>query len=244
MDDILASVPSATDVRKALSKLKNGKAAGSCGILPEMLKYGCSDFVGLLKDLLNEVWLERRVLQEWVDAILVPIPKKGNLHSCDNWRGVALLDVVGKLAARIVQSRLQMVAERELPESQCGFRRGRGCTDMIFVVRQLAEKAVEHQAKQFFVFVDLRKAYDSVLREAMWMVLRKMGVPDVLVEIIKSFHSDMKARVRLDGELLEEIEVTNGLRQGCTMAPSLFNLYACAVADRWTERSKIWRALA
>ena len=238
VDDILASVPSATDVRKALSKLKNGKAAGSSGILPEMLKYGCSDFVGLLKDLLNEVWLERRVPQEWVDAILVPIPKKGNLHSCDNWRGVALLDVVGKLAARIVQSRLQMVAERELPESQCGFRRGRGCTDMIFVVRQLAEKAVEHQAKQFFVFVDLRKAYDSVPREAMWMVLRKMGVPEVLVEIIKSFHSDMKARVRLDGELLEEIEVTNGLRQGCTMAPSLFNLYACAVAERWTERVK------
>ena len=143
------------------------------------------------------------------------------------------MDVVGKLVARIVQSRLQIVAEQKLPESQCGFRRGCDCTDMIFVVRQLAEKAVEHQATQYFVFVDLKKAYDSVPREAMWMVLRKMGVPEVLVEIVQSFHSDMKARVRL-----EEIEVNNGLRQGCTMAPSLFNLYACAVAERWTERVK------
>ena len=240
VDEVLAGVPSATEVRKGLSKLKNGKAAGSSGILPEMLKVGqkYSEFVEMLKELLGEVWLERRVPQEWIDAILVPIPKKGNLHSCDNWRGIALLDVVGKLVARIVQSRLQIVAEQELPESQCGFMRGRDCTDMIFVVRQLAEKAVEHQATQYLVFVDLKKAYDSVPREVMWMVLRKMGVPEVLVEIVQSFHSDMKARVRLEGELLEEIEVNNGLRQGCTMAPSLFNLYACAVAERWMERVK------
>ena len=61
-----------------------------------------------------------------------------------NWRGIALLDVVGKLVGRIVQSRLQVLAEKELPESQCGFRRGRSCTDMIFAVRQFAEKAIEH----------------------------------------------------------------------------------------------------
>ena len=80
------------------------------------------DFVGMLTDLVSTVWKERRVPQEWADAILIPIPKKGNLQSCDNWRGIALLDVVGKLVARIVQSRLQVLAEKELPESQCGFR--------------------------------------------------------------------------------------------------------------------------
>ncbi len=68
------------------------------------------------------------------------------------------------------------------------------------------------------------------------MVLRKMGVPETLVEIIESFHSDMKAKVRLEDEELEEIEVTNGRRQGCTMVPSLFNLYACAMAEIWMER--------
>ena len=52
-------------------------------------------------------------------------------------------------------------------------------------------------------------------------------VPDVLVCIIKSFHTNTRTRVRVDGELLEEIEVNNGLRQGCTMAPFMFNLYAC-----------------
>ena len=125
------------------------------------------------------------------------------------------------------------MAERELPESQCGFRRGRGCTDMIFMIRQLAGKAIEHQTKQYFVFVGLRKA---VPREELWTALKKLGVPDVLVCIIKSFHTNMRARVRVDGELLEEIEVNNGLQQGYTMAPILFNLYACVVAERWLDR--------
>ena len=82
------------------------------------------DFVCMLTDLLSAVWEERRAPHEWVDAILIPIPKKGNLHCCNNWRGIALLDVVGKVAARIVQIRLQTLAEQVLPETQCGFRRG------------------------------------------------------------------------------------------------------------------------
>ena len=236
----LAAVPSGREIGKALGQLKNGKAAGKSNILPEMLKAGRrdEDFLTMLKDLVSTVWEERRVPQDWVDAILVPIPKKGNLHSCDNWRGIALLDVVGKLVGRIVQSRLQVLAEKELPESQYGFRRRRSCTDMIFAVRQFAEKAIEHHTKQFLVFVDLWKAYDSVPREAMWCALRRLGVPDVLVDIVQSFHSNMVARIRVDGELLEEIGVSNGLRQGCTMAPTLFNLYACVVAERWLERVK------
>ena len=82
----------------------------------------------MIVDLLSSVWKERKVPKEWIDAILVPIPKKGDLKICDNWRGIALLEVVGKMAARIIQDRLQKVAERELPESQCQFRGGRGCT--------------------------------------------------------------------------------------------------------------------
>ena len=67
------------------------------------------------------------------------------------------------------------------------------------------------------------------------MALRKLGVPDALVEIIKSFHCNMKARVRVDGELLDEIEVNTSLHQGCMMAPTLFSMYACVVVKRWLE---------
>ena len=131
---------------------------------------------------------QRRVPQEWADATIIPIPKKGNLSDCNNWRGIALLDVVGKVVARVIQERLQRPAEQELPESQCGFRKGSSCSDMIFTVRQLMEKATEHRAKQFLLFVDLKKAYDSVPRTALWRALEKLGVPDLVIAIIRSFH--------------------------------------------------------
>ena len=64
--------------------------------------------------------------------------------------------------------------EEVVPDSQCGFRKGRGYTDMIFYARQLVEKAREHNTKVFMLFVNLRKAYDSIHRQALWLVLQKL----------------------------------------------------------------------
>ena len=66
------------------------------------------------------------------------------------------------------------------------------------------------------------------------MALAKLGVPDETIQLIKSFHQDMKARILMGGVMLEPIDVKNGLRQGCCMAPVLFNLYTC-LADGWRE---------
>ena len=210
----MAEPPSEEELESALGKLKNGRAGGESGILPEMLKAACEgkEVLELLLELAKDVWRERKVPSDWCDAVLVPIPKKGDLSRCDNCRGIALLDVVGKVVARVLQERLQKVAEDELPESQCGFRKGRSCTDMIFTVRQLVEKSWEHTAKSLFTFIDLKKAYDSVPREAMWLALVRFGVPEEIVQLIRSFHEGMKAKIRLDGSLLEQFGVRNGLR--------------------------------
>ena len=235
----LAEKPTMTELASAVKKLKNGKAGGSSGILPEMVKAGCcrEEFRSFLLDLVHAVWEQRQVPRDWSDAILIPIPKRGDLSQCDNWRGISLLEVVGKVMARIFQERLQQVAEDELPESQCGFRKGRGCSDMSFVIRQLVEKSMEHRLKQFLVFVDLKKAYDSVPRAVLWLALERLGVPASVVELVKSFHVDMKAQLSINGQLMEEeVEVENGLRQGCTLAPTLFSLYACLVMERWTAQ--------
>ena len=135
----LIETPTMVELTEAIGKLKNGKAGGASGILPEMVKAACceSDFLELLLDLVQTTWEKGEVPKDWSDALLIPIPKKGDRSKCDNWRGIALLDVVGKVVAIIIQERLQDLAEEELPESQCGFRKGRGCSDMIFAVRQL-----------------------------------------------------------------------------------------------------------
>ena len=96
---------------------------------------------------------ERRIPQEWVDATLIPIPNKGNLAKCDNWRGIALLEVVGKVLATIIQTRLQEVASGFLPVFQCGFHLSRSCLDMIFSVRQLLERPIECHVKDFLLIL-------------------------------------------------------------------------------------------
>ena len=84
--------------------------------------------------------------------------------------------------------------------------------------------------------MDLKKVYDSVPRKALWCVLEKFGVPPTMVSVIRSFDKDKTAVVRVGNDLTEDIEVTNGLRQGCTLAPTLFNLYFSAVMACWRAR--------
>ena len=204
-----------------------------------MIKCGGAELWDRIVKLMQEVWEEEEVVGDWKDAEIVPIPKKGNLQVCDNWRGISLLDVVGKIFARVVQERLQVIAENILPESQCGFRKGRGCIDMIFAARQLVEKTREHDDSLFVLFIDLRKAYDSVPRSALWRVLEKVGVPPKMLRIIKSFHEGMRAEVRVGTSTTDSIEVRNGLRQGCTLAPTLFNIYYSAVVENWRNRCPV-----
>ena len=184
-----------------------------------------------------QAWSSGCVPVEWRNAVIVPVPKKGDLRVCDNWRGISLLDVIGKIFARIIQDRLTTLADEVLRESQCGFRRGRGCVDMIFVARQLIEKAIEHESDFYILFVDLKKAYDSVSRPALWLVLEKLGVPPKMLVVIKALHEGMSALVRVGRDVSGEIEINNGLRQGCTLAPMLFNLYFAAMMAHWNKSS-------
>ena len=96
----LVDPPTAEEVAEAMGKLKEGKAGGKNGILPEMVR-GCGETImDYTLDMFHTVWMEQRVPQEWRDAVLVPIPKKGDLTQCDNWRGISLLDVMGRSSPR------------------------------------------------------------------------------------------------------------------------------------------------
>ena len=116
----LAELPTMEELMKAIGKVKNGKAAGSSGILPEMIKEACSDvtFLELLLDMIQTAWKESRVPKDWADAVLVPIPNKGDLKSFDNWRGFALLEVVGKDSRMLLQESSRE-GFRILPKRSC-----------------------------------------------------------------------------------------------------------------------------
>ena len=107
---------------------------------------------------------------------------------------------------------------------------------MIFAARQLIEKSREHADSLFVLFVDLKKAYDSVPRQTLWSLLEKCGMPPVMLSVIKSVHEGISAVVRVGDSSTDAIEVTNGLRQGFTMAPTLFDLYFSAMMQCWRDQ--------
>ena len=100
----LAGKPSADELAIVLKKLKDGKAGKRSSILPEIVKVARGDdrVFEFLLDLLHTTWEEKRVPKEWADAVNIPISKRGGLSQCDNWRGIALLEVVGEAIARIL----------------------------------------------------------------------------------------------------------------------------------------------
>ena len=95
------------------------------------------------------------------------------------------------------------------------------------------EKVREHGKSLYVLFVDLRKADDSVLRQALWKVLEHYGVPLKMLNVVKSFHEGMHAEVRVGSTVSERFEVRKGLWQGCTLAPPLFNIYFSAMVADW-----------
>ena len=95
-------------------------------------------------------------------AIIIPIHKKGSKRVCKNYRGFSLLSVPGKVFGKILNDRMRIRTEGKLMEEQVGFRLGRGCTENVFVIRQLGEKMIERGKKLYAAFLDLEKAYDRV----------------------------------------------------------------------------------
>lgn len=163
------------------------------------------------------------VPQDLKDAIIGTIYKrKEDRAECGNHRGISLLSVAGKILAKILQFRLQPLAEVILPESQCGFRANRSTQDMIFTLRQLQEKSAEQRQPFIVAFVDFSKAFDTVHRETLWKILSCYGCPPTFIRVLRSLHDGMTASICRGDGCSEPFRVGHGVKQGCVLAPTLF----------------------
>ena len=108
---------------------------------------------------------------------IVPLHKTNDRKVCNNYLGISLLNIPGKVLALILFERLQAIIETQLMDTQCGFRKGRSTANQIKVTRQVVGKVREYQTLVYLCFVDLSKAYDSVNRTALLVILKLHGVP-------------------------------------------------------------------
>ena len=221
------------EVLRAIRQTSSGKAPGIDGITAEMFKSAGPVALAAFHTLLTNIWEEEELPKDFRDATVVSLFKnKGSKNDCNNYRGISLLCIAGKILARILLNRLvENISEGNLPETQCGFRPNRSTVDMIFSVRQVQEKCREQNMDLYMVFVDLTKAFDTVNREALWVILSKFGCPHKFVNLIRQFHDNMTGQVLSGGEVSEPFNISNGVKQGCVLAPVLFNLFFTCVLN-------------
>jgi hypothetical protein len=223
-DSLMAEDISLEEVEKAVKQMRRNKAPGICKITAEMLQNTGTCTTTWLHRVITTVWKMEKVPADWRKAIIIPIHKKGDRQECGNSRGISLLSVPGKVFARVILNRIAERVDGVLRENQCGFRKGRGCSDQIFLIRQIIEKKIEYNEETVMCFIDFAQAYDSVWRTGAWHIMEKYGIHAKLVRLIKNLYDTTMACVRLEGEETEWFEIETGFKQGCILSPISFNM--------------------
>ena len=164
----------------------------------------------------------------WGEGFIVPVPvfKKGDIENVENYRGITLLSVVGKLFTSILNNRLNDWAENYnvYIEAQAGFRKGMDTTD-IFIWHGLTSHCINNNEKLFAAFVDFQKAFDYIVHDILWFKLVEIGVRGKMLNVIKSIYSNLKTRVKFDNRVSSDFTCCLGVRQGEWLSPILFSMY-------------------
>lgn len=230
-EEDLEDEPSEDEIRDIIGKLKTNKAPGTDGIQAELIKAGGRCVAEYVTDVVREVWSNEVMPEEWKTGELIPLHKKGDRMVCGNYRGICLLSIGYKVYAMLLERRLRPYYQREVGNYQAGFRQGQSTTDQLFSIRQLLEKYWEYGRDSWHMFVDFKQAYDSVCRESLMTIMSHLGIPKKLIRLTKATNEGSRCCVRVGGSSSGSFEVRSGLRQGCPLAPTLFN-----IALEWVMR--------
>ena len=145
------------EVKWALESMTMNKASRGDGIPVELFQILKNDAVKVLHSICQQIWKTQQWPQDWKRSVFIPIPKKGNAKECSNYHTIALISHASKVMLKILQARLQQYVNRELPDIQADFRKGRGSRDQIANIRWIMEKAREFQKTSISAFLTMPK---------------------------------------------------------------------------------------
>ena len=151
---------------------------------------------------------------------------KERQKECSNYHTIALISHASKVMLKILQARLQQYMNREIPDIQPGFRKGRGPRDQIANIHWIIEKARQFQKNIYFCFIDYAKAVDCLDHNQLWKILKEMGIPGYLTCLLRNPYAGQEATVRTGHGTTDWFQIGKGVCQGCILSPCLFNLYA------------------
>ena len=227
------------ELRTVLMSMKTGKAPGEDGVPLEILRCALNSVdeedddepqspmgKALLK-LINQMWVEGRVPEVWQSAVVVSIPKKGDMADMNNYRGISLIDTALKLASTVLARRLNNKLEKSkrLIREQAGFRLREECMGQTAALYESIIRRMSAGKKSYVVFIDLKKAFDTVPHEAMLMKLRNIGVTGRALAFIRNLYEVSEIKVRGKFGVSDAVPYLRGVRQGCPLSPILFDVF-------------------
>ncbi|VDP35171.1 unnamed protein product [Schistosoma curassoni] len=232
------NLPTTEEIRMAIRQMKSERATGPENTPAEALKSDIEATTNMLHLLFKKIWEEEQVSMDWKEGHVVKIPKKGDLSKCENYIGITLLSIPGKVFIRVLLNRMKDAVDAQLRDQQAGFRKDRSCTDRIATLRVIVEQSVEWNSSLYINFIDYEKAFDSVDRRTLWKLLRHYGVSEKIVNIIRNLYDGLQCKVVHGGQLTDSFQVRTGVRQGCLLSPFLFLLVVDWIMKTSTSEGK------
>ena len=217
--------PLRSEIEWAIKSLKDGKSPECDNIQAEMIKASGEEGIDLYHKLCTKIWEAEKWPSDWKRAIFIPLPKKGDLKLCSNYRTISLISHASKILRKVIMKRIENKLEQEVSNTQAGFRKKRGTKDHIFNLHMIIQKYREVNTGLHTCFIDYSKAFDCVNHEKLWNTLNEMNFHHKTVNLIRSLYEEQQAAVRLEIGTTEWFPVTKGVRQGCILSPHLFSLY-------------------
>jgi exonuclease III len=214
-----------SEVEKGLKCMSTGKACGIDNISTEML-IALGDFgTTVLTELTNKMYETAHIPDDLKTSVFILLPKKPKALECSDFRTISLMCHVLKLLLTIILHRMSEKINNEVGEEQAGFRKNSGTREAIFNLKIAAEKYLEVHKEIYACFIDYSKAFDTVNHEKLAEILTRIGVDENDIAVITSLYWEQKTCIKFDAELSKPVQIKRGVRQGCVMSPSLFNVY-------------------
>ncbi|CAD6191447.1 unnamed protein product [Caenorhabditis auriculariae] len=220
------------------AKQNEGKAPGPDFITLEMLLAAEENAVPILASIYNECLKNERTPTSMSDSIVRLLHKKGSCLDIGNYRPVALMSTIHKIFTSILRRRAERSLEEAQPIEQTGFRPGYSTSENTLVVSEMIQKSHEYRFPLFLMFIDYKKAFDSVEFGSLWTALSEFGVHSKIVNTLKNIYDEAKVSVRIRGHDIP-VQIGRGVRQGDTISPNLFN--ATLEQNGSARRGFIWK---